>query len=75
MFCLAAQSGITEKSTFQITVGIPTKRNERSIAFHTKPKGYSRKAIGLSFLSVGILTESLKTDFSFNSTILSCLYF
>ena len=54
---------ITEKSAFQITVGIPTKRNERPIAFNIKPQGYYRKSIGISFLSVGISTESWKADF------------
>ena len=54
----------TEKSVFQITVEIPTERNERPIAFNVKPQGYYRKAIGLSFLSVGISTVIWKADFS-----------
>ena len=57
------QLTLIEKSTFQLSVGIPIERNEKPIAFHVKSQGNYQKAIGLSFLLVGISTESWKADF------------
>ena len=50
------------RSAFHFSIGIPILRNERPTAFHVNSSENSRKAVGLSFLWIGIPIEKWKAD-------------
>ena len=55
------------KSAFQIWIGIPIQRNERPTAFLEFSEEFTWKAVGLSFLRIGIPIEKWKPDRDNNS--------